>query len=99
MIHKIPIRYKCKKKAFTKYCKKWQDESGKKQMEKDFALMKKYCSVIRVIVHSQVYKHFQAFLIEIFSVKWFRRNLNIVKTSLLSMGSSFSILKNPQCIL
>ncbi|XP_030646705.1 60S ribosomal protein L3-like [Chanos chanos] len=46
--------YKSKKKAFTKYSKKWQDETGKKQLEKDFALMKKYCSVIRVIVHSQM---------------------------------------------
>ncbi|KAL7860377.1 hypothetical protein AOLI_G00167260 [Acnodon oligacanthus] len=46
--------YKSKKKAFTKYCKKWQDDTGKKQLEKDFILMKKYCSVIRVIVHSQM---------------------------------------------
>ncbi|KAL7850625.1 hypothetical protein SRHO_G00199740 [Serrasalmus rhombeus] len=46
--------YKSKKKAFTKYCKKWQDDAGKKQLEKDFILMKKYCSVIRVIVHSQM---------------------------------------------
>ncbi|KAI3359881.1 hypothetical protein L3Q82_014233, partial [Scortum barcoo] len=46
--------YKSKKKAFTKYSKKWQDETGKKQLDKDFALMKKYCSVIRVIVHSQM---------------------------------------------
>ncbi|XP_056143751.1 60S ribosomal protein L3-like [Lampris incognitus] len=46
--------YKSKKKAFTKYSKKWQEENGKKQLDKDFALMKKYCSVIRVIVHSQV---------------------------------------------
>ncbi|XP_064170555.1 large ribosomal subunit protein uL3-like isoform X2 [Anguilla rostrata] len=46
--------YKSKKKAFTKYSKKWQDETGKKQLEKDFAAMKKYCSVIRVIVHSQM---------------------------------------------
>lgn len=47
-------RHKSKKKAFTKYCKKWQDEDGKKQLEKDFAAMKKYCKVIRVIVHTQV---------------------------------------------
>lgn len=47
-------RYKSKKKAFTKYCKKWQDEEGKKQLEKDFASMKKYCQVIRVIAHTQV---------------------------------------------
>ncbi|XP_073414521.1 ribosomal protein uL3-like [Dendrobates tinctorius] len=46
--------YKSKKKAFTKYCKKWQDEQGKKQLEKDFATMKKYCKVIRVIVHTQM---------------------------------------------
>ncbi|KAI1883928.1 hypothetical protein AGOR_G00221130 [Albula goreensis] len=46
--------YKSKKKAFSKYCKKWQDESGKKQLEKDFAAMKKYCSIIRVIIHSQM---------------------------------------------
>ncbi|XP_056390001.1 60S ribosomal protein L3-like isoform X2 [Hyla sarda] len=46
--------YKSKKKAFTKYCKKWQDEQGKKQLEKDFAAMKKYCKVIRVVVHTQM---------------------------------------------
>lgn len=47
-------RYKSKKKAYTKYCKKWQDDEGKKQLEKDFAAMKKYCQVIRVIAHTQV---------------------------------------------
>ncbi|KAH1184078.1 hypothetical protein KIL84_014694 [Mauremys mutica] len=46
--------HKSKKKAFTKYCKKWQDKDGKKQLEKDFAAMKKYCKVIRVIVHTQM---------------------------------------------
>nr|XP_057905041.1 large ribosomal subunit protein uL3-like [Doryrhamphus excisus] len=46
--------HKSSKKAFTKSCKKWQDESGKKELDKDFARMKKYCSVIRVIVHSQM---------------------------------------------
>lgn len=49
-----PLRYKSKKKAFTKYCKKWQDDEGKKQLEKDFASMKKYCQVIRIIAHTQV---------------------------------------------
>ncbi len=48
------FRYKSKKKAFTKYCKRWQDEEGKKQLEKDFASMKKYCQVIRIIAHTQV---------------------------------------------
>ncbi|XP_019644212.1 PREDICTED: 60S ribosomal protein L3-like [Branchiostoma belcheri] len=46
--------YSSKKKAFTKYAKKWQDEDGKKQIEKDFKQMKKYCINIRVIVHTQM---------------------------------------------
>uniref|UniRef100_A0A2K5Q2H3 60S ribosomal protein L3 n=1 Tax=Cebus imitator TaxID=2715852 RepID=A0A2K5Q2H3_CEBIM len=37
-------------KAFTKYCKKWQDEDGKKQLEKDFS-----SPVIRVIAHTQMH--------------------------------------------
>lgn len=48
------FRYKSKKKAFTKYSKKWQDDEGKKQLEKDFASMKKYCKVVRIIAHTQV---------------------------------------------
>uniref|UniRef100_A0A2K5BXV7 60S ribosomal protein L3 n=1 Tax=Aotus nancymaae TaxID=37293 RepID=A0A2K5BXV7_AOTNA len=44
----------CKRRqAFTKYYKKWQDEDGKKQLEKDFSSMKKSCQVIRVIAHTQ----------------------------------------------
>merc|ERR1711931_227469 len=31
-----------KKKAFAKYAKKWAAEDGKKEIEKDFAKMKKY---------------------------------------------------------
>ncbi|KAM5131256.1 ribosomal protein uL3-like [Callospermophilus lateralis] len=46
--------HKSKKKAFTKACKRWRDTDGKKQLQKDFAAMKKYCRVIRVIVHSQM---------------------------------------------
>ncbi|XP_059204698.1 large ribosomal subunit protein uL3-like [Centropristis striata] len=46
--------HKSKKKAFTKYSKKWTDETGKKQLDKDFNQMKKYCSVIRVLVHTQM---------------------------------------------
>ncbi|EDM15768.1 ribosomal protein L3, isoform CRA_a [Rattus norvegicus] len=46
--------HKSKKKAFTKYCKKWQDDTGKKQLEKDFNSMKKYCQVIRIIAHTQM---------------------------------------------
>ncbi|KAL4676493.1 hypothetical protein H8959_010638 [Pygathrix nigripes] len=31
------------------------DEDGKKQLEKDFSSMKKYCQVIRVIAHTQMH--------------------------------------------
>ena len=43
-----------KKKAFTKSCTKWADDLGKKEIEKDLAQMKRYCSVIRIIVHTQM---------------------------------------------
>ncbi|ERE90130.1 60S ribosomal protein L3-like protein [Cricetulus griseus] len=42
------------KKAFYKYCKKWQDDKGKKYLEKDFNSMKKYCQVIHIITHTQM---------------------------------------------
>merc|ERR1712193_367116 len=43
-----------KKKAFTKSCTKWADDLGKKEIEKDLAQIKKYCTVVRVIVHTQM---------------------------------------------
>jgi len=46
--------YKSKKKAFTKYSKKWKDDMGKKEIEKDFKKMERYCQVIRVIAHTQM---------------------------------------------
>jgi len=46
--------YKSKKKQFTKYAKKWQDELGRKEIDKDLARMKKYCSSIRIIAHTQM---------------------------------------------
>ncbi|CAF0735282.1 unnamed protein product [Rotaria sordida] len=46
--------YASKRKAFTKYSKKWDDESGKKVIENDFKQMAKYCKVIRVLAHTQV---------------------------------------------
>merc|ERR1712152_68420 len=42
-----------KKKAFTKSCTKWADDLGKKEIEKELAQMKKYCTTIRVIVHTK----------------------------------------------
>ena len=33
---------------------KWTDEAGKKEIEKDFAKLKRYCTIIRVLTHTQV---------------------------------------------
>jgi len=51
--------YSCKKKAFTKNAKKWQDDEGKKSIESDLAKIKKYCTIVRVLAHTQmkVMKH------------------------------------------
>jgi len=46
--------YKSKKKAFTSYVKKYSD--GKKSIESQLEEMKKHCSVIRVIAHTQIRK-------------------------------------------
>mmetsp|Transcript_4159 Transcript_4159/g.26325 ORF Transcript_4159/g.26325 Transcript_4159/m.26325 type:complete len:381 (+) Transcript_4159:225-1367(+) len=46
--------YKSKKKAFTKYAKKYSD--GKKEIESQLDMLKKHCAVIRVIAHTQVRK-------------------------------------------
>lgn len=46
--------YKSKKKAFTKYSKKYESEAGKKEIEAELEKMKKYASVIRVLAHTQV---------------------------------------------
>merc|ERR1712193_496435 len=43
-----------KKKAFTKSRTKWADDLGKKEIEKELAQMKKYCTVIRLIVHTEM---------------------------------------------
>ena len=48
------FRTQSKKKAFTKSCTKWADDLGKKEIAKDLNQMKKYCTVVRVIVHTQM---------------------------------------------
>lgn len=50
--HHHTIRYKAKKKAFTKYVAKYAD--GKKAIEAELAQMKKHCTTIRVLAHTQV---------------------------------------------
>ncbi|KAK4406857.1 60S ribosomal protein L3-2 [Sesamum angolense] len=44
---------KSKKKAFTKYSKKLDTEEGKKDIQAQLEKMKKYCTVIRVLAHTQ----------------------------------------------
>uniref|UniRef100_A0A023FX19 Putative ribosomal protein n=1 Tax=Amblyomma parvum TaxID=251391 RepID=A0A023FX19_AMBPA len=46
--------YKSKKKAFTKSCKRWQEDLGRQEIDRDFKKMKKYCKVIRVLAHTQM---------------------------------------------
>jgi len=46
--------YKAKKKAFTRYVKKYTD--GKKEIEKELDTLKKHCTVIRLLAHTQVRK-------------------------------------------
>ena len=46
--------HQSKKKAFTKYAKKWTDEEGQKSIESDLNKIKKYCTVVRVIAHTQM---------------------------------------------
>ncbi|KAF6773507.1 hypothetical protein AHF37_07821 [Paragonimus kellicotti] len=44
---------KSKKKAFTKASMKWADEAGLKEIERDMKKIKKYCTVVRAIAHTQ----------------------------------------------
>ncbi|CAF4257570.1 unnamed protein product, partial [Rotaria sordida] len=46
--------YASKRKAFTKYSQKWNDDTGKKALDNDFKQMTKYCKVIRVLAHTQM---------------------------------------------
>jgi len=46
--------YRSKKKAFTKYAKKYSE--NKDSIDRELARIKKYCTVVRVIAHTQVRK-------------------------------------------
>jgi len=45
--------HRSKKRPFVHAAKKWQDRLGKLSIRKDIALMKRHCTVIRVLVHTQ----------------------------------------------
>merc|ERR1711976_292105 len=46
--------YKSKKKAYSKYAKKYED--GAKDIDHELNRIKKFCTVVRVIAHTQVKK-------------------------------------------
>jgi len=46
--------YHSKKKAFTKYAKKYADEA--KPIDRELERIKKYCTVVRVLAHTQMQK-------------------------------------------
>lgn len=46
--------YNSKKKAFSKASKRWESEDGKKSIERDFAMLKKYSKTVRAICHTQM---------------------------------------------
>jgi large subunit ribosomal protein L3e len=46
--------YKSKKKAFTRYAKKYAD--GQKDIDAELTKIKQYCQVVRIIAHTQVRK-------------------------------------------
>uniref|UniRef100_A0A060TDX1 Large ribosomal subunit protein uL3 n=1 Tax=Blastobotrys adeninivorans TaxID=409370 RepID=A0A060TDX1_BLAAD len=46
--------YKSKKKAFTKYAKKYAQ--GSEEITRELERIKKYCSVVRVLAHTQIRK-------------------------------------------
>jgi large subunit ribosomal protein L3e len=47
---------RAKKKAFSKYAEKWKTNDPKKSVQRDFDRIAKYCSVVRVLAHTQVHK-------------------------------------------
>ena len=47
--------YKSKKKAFTNYLKRWElDKTDKRSVHRDIERIRKFCQVVRVIMHTQV---------------------------------------------
>src|SRR5437667_11643123 len=47
--------YKSKKKAFTKYAKKHSENNGV-SIKRELERIKKYCTVVRVLAHTQIRK-------------------------------------------
>ncbi|GAA6044195.1 hypothetical protein JCM8097_006808 [Rhodosporidiobolus ruineniae] len=48
--------YRSKKKAFTKYAKKHAEQGAKSSISRELERISKYCSVVRVLAHTQIRK-------------------------------------------
>jgi len=48
--------YRSKRKAFTKYQKNWTAEKKGTSIDKELQRIKKYCTVVRVLAHTQIKK-------------------------------------------
>mmetsp|Transcript_26805 Transcript_26805/g.53444 ORF Transcript_26805/g.53444 Transcript_26805/m.53444 type:complete len:397 (-) Transcript_26805:49-1239(-) len=46
--------YRSRKKAYSKYAKKWSDSVPNQDIEQELNRMRNYCSVIRVLAHTQI---------------------------------------------
>jgi len=47
---------RAKKKAFSKYNERWNTNDPKKSIQRDLDRITKYCSVVRILAHTQVHK-------------------------------------------
>lgn len=47
---------RAKKKAFSKYAERWRSDNPKTSIQRDLDRITKYCSVVRVLAHTQVHK-------------------------------------------
>lgn len=47
--------FRSKKKAFSKYSLKWKETDPRKSVQRDFDRIRKYCTVVRVLAHTQVH--------------------------------------------
>jgi large subunit ribosomal protein L3e len=48
--------YRSKKKAFTHYAKKCSEATGQKSIERELERIRRYCTVVRVLAHTQIGK-------------------------------------------
>eukprot|EP00800_Vazella_pourtalesii_P010027 TRINITY_DN25183_c0_g1_i1.p1 TRINITY_DN25183_c0_g1~~TRINITY_DN25183_c0_g1_i1.p1 ORF type:complete len:394 (-),score=82.76 TRINITY_DN25183_c0_g1_i1:123-1304(-) len=48
--------YRCKKKACQRVKARWEKDEGKQDIDRKFQKMNKYCTVIRILAHTQLHK-------------------------------------------